>query len=194
MVWILDKYELITDIDDLLPDLAGCLEIGIAANVDTAILTDRVLRVVLAATRATAAVYSAAATLGQYLEICPRGTEEEHLLVRLAFAPVYYDIIGKVKSKTRNAWKIAGEYIVVEPAAATAPLVALVREVLAKDKNLPSKCLMIINATKISWWQTNRHAGPARTTTYVKKACDTTFPTGVIDWADCLSIIYNAGH
>jgi hypothetical protein len=80
-----------------------------------------------------------------------------------------------VKSKTRNAWKIAGEYIVVEPTAATAPLVARVREVLAKDKDLPSKCLMIINATKISWWQTNHHAGPARTTTYVKKACDTAF-------------------
>jgi hypothetical protein len=30
--------------------------------------------------------------------------------------------------------------------------------------------------------------------TYVKKACDTAFPTGVINWADCLSIIYNAGH
>jgi hypothetical protein len=88
VVWILEKYELITNIDDLLPDLAGHLEIGIAANMDTAILTDRVLRVVLATTRATAAVYSAVATLGQYLEICPRGTEEEHLLDRLAFAAV----------------------------------------------------------------------------------------------------------
>lgn len=63
----------ITVIDDLLPDLAGRLEIEIAANVDTAISTDKVLRVVLATTRATSAVYSAAATLGHYLEMCPGG-------------------------------------------------------------------------------------------------------------------------
>ncbi len=186
--------EEIIEIDDLLPYLAGRLEIGIAANVDTAIPSDKVLRVVLATTRATAALYSAAATLGQYLEVCPRGTEEERLLVGLAFAAVYYDIIGKIKSKTRGNWKIAGEYLVVEPAAATASLLVRVREVLAKDKQLPSKCLMIINATKISWWKTSHHVGAGRTTTYVKKACDTAFPTGVIDRADCLNIVYNAGH
>ncbi len=54
----------IENTDDLLPNLAGRLEIGIAANVDSAIPSDKVLRVVLATTRATAAVYSAAATLG----------------------------------------------------------------------------------------------------------------------------------
>jgi hypothetical protein len=53
-----------------------------------------------------------------------RGTEEEHLLVGLAFAAVYYDIIGKIKSKARNIWKMAGEYKVIEPVTATPALVA----------------------------------------------------------------------
>jgi hypothetical protein len=35
----------IENVDDLLPDLAGRLEIGIAANVDTAISSERTLRV-----------------------------------------------------------------------------------------------------------------------------------------------------
>jgi hypothetical protein len=65
---------------------------------------------------------------------------------------------------------------------------------LARDKELPSKCLTILNATKISWWQTNHHVGTRRTTTYVKKACDTAFPTGIIDRVDCLGIVHNAGH
>ncbi len=122
---------------------------------------------VLATTRAISALYSAAATLGQYQELCPRGTDEEHILVGLAFAAVYYDLIGKGKSSRSRTWKMAGEYMVVDPASATATLLVRVRDVLAKDKELPSKCLMILNSTKISWWQTNHHIGTGRTTTYV---------------------------
>jgi hypothetical protein len=40
---------------------------------------------------------------------------------------------------------MAREYMVVDPASAT--LLARVRDVLAKDKELPSKCLMILNST-----------------------------------------------
>lgn len=46
------------------------------------------------------------------------------MLVGLAFAAVYYDIIGKIKSKARNIWKMAGEYKVIEPVTATPALVA----------------------------------------------------------------------
>jgi hypothetical protein len=53
---------------------------------------------------------------------------------------------------------------------------------------------MLLNSTKISWWQTNHHTGAGRVTTYVKKACDTAFPTGMTDRVDCMTIIYNAGH
>jgi uncharacterized membrane protein YgcG len=53
---------------------------------------------------------------------------------------------------------------------------------------------MLLNSTKISWWQTNHHTGAGRVTTYVKKACDTAFPMGMTDRVDCMTIIYNAGH
>jgi hypothetical protein len=153
-----------------------------------------VLRVVLATTRSAAAIYSAAATLGAYHAVCARGTEEESLLVGLAFAAVYYDIVGKIRAPNRRSWKTAGEYIVVDPKEATAPLRDRVREVLCKDKDLPAKCLMLLNANKISWWQTNHHTGAGKPTTYVRKACVAAFPTGITERADCLEIVYNAGH
>jgi hypothetical protein len=188
---ICDKVE---QIDDLLPNLAGKLEIGIAANVDSAISKDKVLRVVMATTRTAAAIYSAAATLGAYQTECPRSSEEEKLLVGLAFASVFYDIVGTVRAPGRSAWRTAGEYIVVDPKEATQALRNRVREVLNLDKDLPAKCLMVLNSTKISWWQTNHHVGAGKPTTYVKKAVDTAFATGMSERGDCMAIVYNAGH
>jgi hypothetical protein len=128
--------EAIELIDDLLPDIAGKLEVGIAANVDSAISKDKVLRVVMATTRSAAAIYSAAATLGAYHAECLRGSEVEKLLVGLAFAAVFYDIVGKIRAPGRSTWKIAGEYIVVDPKDATQALRDRVRDVLSKDKDI----------------------------------------------------------